>query len=192
MKPNDLEQFIAQERAQFDDAFPNLRVWAAIEKEMDSQQRGAAAMPVRRPWYQIAAAVALLLMAGGAGGAYLARQAGQPMAQSIIEDVAPEFSEMERYYNQQIGKRYAQLASFTQDKTLDADLQQIDNAMAELRQELAQVPPGKEEELVHQLMAQYRIKLDLLERILEQIEQFENQATGTTPANYHSSDETNI
>lgn len=190
MQKNDLEQFIQDNRDAFDDARPSLKLWAEIEKELDGEAAGASnihPLRSRRPWYQIAASVIILLTVGALGGSYLTQQNTQPTAQELIEQVAPEFGEMETYYNQRIQENYARLTTYTQDPEIDADLAQVDQAMAELRTELEQAPPGREQEIVQQLIESYRLKLDILERILEHIEANNNI---TTPDN--NSNETSI
>ncbi|MGH1436919.1 MAG: hypothetical protein ACRBG0_20945 [Lewinella sp.] len=188
MQQNDLEKFILDNRDAFDDARPSLKLWAAIEKDLNEEEAPSHAMRNRRPWYQVAATVLILLTAGGFGGAFLTQQTQQPTAQTLIEDVAPEFAEMEQYYNQRIKENYARLTTHTQDPEIDADLQQLDNAMAELREDLTNAPSGREEMIVQQLIESYRLKLQILERILERIENIDNSIT--TPDN--NSNETSI
>ena len=192
MQKNDLEQFIQNNREAFDDARPSLKLWAEIEKELGGQETASPSANIhplrsRRPWYQIAASVAILLSVGAFGGAYLTKQSHQPTAQALIEQFAPEFGEMEAYYNQRIQEDYARLTSYTQDPEIDADLAQVDQAMEELRAELENAPPGREEQIVQQLIESYRLKLQILERILEHIEANNNI---TTPDN--NSNETSI
>lgn len=182
MQNNDLEQYIKDNRESFDDAYPSLKLWAAIENELEEKASPPVRerqLQVRRPWYQIAAAVAILLSLGGLGGAYLTQQDQGLTAQEVLDEVAPDFSEIEQYYNQRIQERYVQLTSHTQDPEIDADLAQMDEAMNELREELAHAPPGREEQIVQQLMESYRLKLLILERILERIEELEGNASPT-------------
>ena len=189
MQNNDLEKYIKNNRDAFDDAYPSLKIWAAIEGELEEDAAPPAhKMRVRRPWYQIAATIAVLLSLGGIGGAYLSQQDQGTMAQQVLEEVAPEFSEIEQYYNQRIQERYVQLTSHTQDPEIDADLAQMDQAMLELREELAHAPPGREDQIVQQLMESYRLKLLILERILERIEELEGN---NVPTN-NNSNETSI
>ena len=186
MQQNDLEKFIQGNRDAFDDARPSLKLWADIERELE-QEKATPVVPIRRKtsWYQIAAAVLVLLTVGGIGGHYLGRQSIQPTdTMALIEQVAPDFVEMEQYYNQQIQQRYAQLTTYQSDPELDADLAQIDEAMDELRAELENVPPGREEQVVQELIATYRIKLQILERVLESIQ----SADDITPNNSNSNE----
>lgn len=186
MQQNDLEQFIQQNREAFDDAYPSLKLWSDIENKLDGDQSTKVQpLRVRRPWYQIAAAAAVLLLVGGVGGMYLT-QATQspPTAQEILEQFAPEFRETEQYYQAQIQERYAQLTAYTEDQDVKADLDQIDVAMQELRTELADAPPGREEQVVQELMDSYRLKLQILEHVIETIQQQDIQTT--SPQDYNN------
>lgn len=191
MQQNDLEKFILDNRDAFDDARPSLKLWTEIEKDLTEEKQTPASPSLRihRPWYQVAAAVLILLTVGGTGGAYLSQQQSQaPTAQALIEQVAPDFSEMEQYYNERIAESYARLTTHTQDPEIDADLKQLDQAMAELREDLANAPRGQEEIIVQQMIDSYRLKLQILERILERIETLDSSIP--TPDN--NSNETNI
>lgn len=182
MQQNDLEKFIQDQRQDFDDAYPSLKLWANIEKELDQKEELDQPVPMRaskRPWYQIAAAVLILISVGGIGGMYLA-QGQQPSAEELIAQIAPEFGETEQYYSNKIQQQYAKLTTHTRDPEIDADLAQVDQAMAELRQELLTAPKGREEQLVQELIESYRLKLQILERILEHIEQTKNISTNNS------------
>lgn len=169
MKHNDLEQFIDEQRAEFDDAYPSLKLWANIDKELGAEKKQLKLRAVR-PWYQIAAAALVLITLGGVGGMYLGSKQ-QPNVQALIEEISPEFTETAQYYNQKIDQHYATFTAYVDDPELDADLAQIDQAMADLKEELIDAPEGREEQIVQGLIDSYRLKLQILERVLERIEQ---------------------
>ena len=170
MKHNDLEQLIDGHRGEFDDAYPSLKLWANIEKELGDEAGGIKRLKPVRSWYQIAAAVLVLVTLGGIGGLYLGSHFQQTNVQALIEKVAPEFAETEQYYNQRIDQQYAKFTSYVNDPGLDVDLAQIDRAMADLREALIDAPDGREEQIVQELIDSYRLKLQILERVLEHIE----------------------
>lgn len=185
-----LEQFIQVHRQEFDDAYPPLKLWTEIERELDQEvkpvhKRPAVVRHMHR--WAVAASVLVLMALAGLGGHYLGQRTAEPTAQDILAQIAPDFAEAEVYYNQEIKERYAQLAGYTHDPQLDADLAQIDIAMEELRAELSKAPPGREEQLVHELIASYRLKLQILERVLQSLEN-----TNFTPNTNNNSDATNI
>jgi len=184
-KHNDLEQFIDEQRAEFDDAYPSLKLWADIEKELGDEKKNPQLKTVR-PWYQIAATVLVLVTLGGVGGMYVGHQYQPPTIEEILAKVSPEFSETAQYYNQKIDQEYTKFASYIDDPDLDADFAQIDAAMADLREELLHAPEGREEQIVQDLIESYRLKLQILERVLKRIE----QSNDITPNN--NSNETSI
>jgi len=185
MKQNDLEKIIHEHRDQFDDSYPSLKLWANIEKELEGKGKEKA-LKTQRPWYQIAATALILISLGGIGGMYLNEYNQTNSIQAMIDKVAPEFNEMEQYYSQRIDQQYARLTAYTNDPEIDSDLALVDQAMAELREELAHAPIGREGQIIEALIENYRLKLQILERILDQI----NQSTNITPNN--NSNETSI
>lgn len=170
---DNLESFIHDNREAFDHAYPSLRTWADIERTLDG--RADPTVAIRRAVYwRIAAAVLVLLTVTGVIGHYLGVRSAQRQELATIQSVAPEFLEMQDYYQQQVKERYAQLTQYHQDKTIDADLAQIDRAMEELRNELATAPRGREKQIVEDLIRNYQLKVQILERVLEQLRATDN------------------
>jgi len=166
MQRDPLEKFILQNRESFDDQTPSLKVWAGIERAISGARRR------RLAWVRtlaVAASVLVLLLAGGFMGAYINSNYAQPQA-SALETVDPEFGEMERYYQREIQSKLQQLASYDQAQSVRQDVAQLDEAMSELKQELRDAPEGREEEIVQNLIQNYRAKLLILERVLERIQ----------------------
>lgn len=168
-----LEKFISENRDDFDKAVPDLKVWAAIDKELSvaepPTQRTAKLVSFRRV-LSIAASVLLLLFAGGMGGSYLSNQ---NVAKDInsLADVAPEYEETERFFHQQIQKKTARLASYEKAETVEPDLQQLDEVFKELTVELANAPKGTEDEIINAMIKNYQAKIDILNRVLEKVEE---------------------
>lgn len=168
MQQDNLERFIQVNREAFDDATPGLKAWSEIDRALGQKQ--ARRINLRRTM-SIAAAVLLLLIAGGVIGNFLTRSlVGQTGPTAAVEKIAPGFSEMEQFYNQQLNQMYAQLANYPDTDGVKADLAQIDQAMEELKADLATAPKGTEEQIVHDLIESYRLKIDILERVLERME----------------------
>ena len=161
-----LEQFILDNREQFDDATPGLKVWAGIDKAVNARvQPRLQVIRVLRA----AAAVAILLTIGGIGGYYFSRPAA-PDAVAILQETDPEYFEMEQFYQDQINDKIQQLASYRRDNTVLTDLQDVDKAMEELKQELINAPKGKEQEIIANLIQSYQTKVAILEMVLERME----------------------
>jgi uncharacterized membrane-anchored protein YhcB (DUF1043 family) len=162
MPQDRLEEFIVVHRKDFDDAIPSLKVWAEIDSHLDKVKP----MRRRKAWMytRIAAAVVFLLIAGGVIGNFITADKNQPVA------LSPELQEMEAFYSQQFQKKYAQLTSLYQDETIENDLSQVDVFLEELKQELATAPKGSEERIIENLIQSYQLKIQILDRVLERIQ----------------------
>ncbi len=173
LKETEIEHFIRSNKSSFDTDIPNLKVWAAIEKR--------TAKTVIKPnafkqWaLRIAAAITLLIIGGG-GGFYLkTRQEAKELAQTV-EQIAPDFREAEQFYAQKVQTQLVKLASFqpTTDPSVLADLQQIDAVQKELKQELDDAPNATREEIVKHMIENYKIKLGILERVMQHLDEHQN------------------
>ncbi|MEL6922637.1 MAG: hypothetical protein AAFO94_01230 [Bacteroidota bacterium] len=162
-----LEQFIREHREDFDQATPNLRVWAALNKNLSEQQPA----PKRRrlmPLLRIAAAVVLLLSIGAAAGVYFS-QPEQSETEWLAEQF-PEFSETQAYYVQQVSEKMNQLQQYNYVSPINEDLIEIDGFIEELRQQLSETPRGSEATIINAMIQNYRTKLEILERVLNRLE----------------------
>ncbi|MBI5915947.1 MAG: hypothetical protein HY842_11255 [Bacteroidetes bacterium] len=161
---DNLEKFILENRAAFDTAVPDLKVWSDIGRSLEQR-------PLRRVvWMKrlrVAAAVALLLTAGGAMGAYLANSGKEVKS---LADVSPEHAEMERYFNSEVNEKLAQLASYQQDGFVQADMQELDEVYEQLKLELETAPAGADEQIVQAMIENYQTKINILEQVLEKVQ----------------------
>jgi hypothetical protein len=170
-----LEQFICEHRSDLDAAVPDVRVWEQITRNQ-AVAATASAPTLKVTWVhralRVAAAIALLITGAGMGIWYTQYQNNQ-MAGLRLGDVSAEYAELERVYEQDIAAKQAQLVNFKQvanTADIEADLQQIDQAMNELRVELANVPPANREQVVRAMIGTYKTKLNVLQRVLEDLE----------------------
>ncbi|HKK74051.1 MAG TPA: hypothetical protein VJ953_03175 [Saprospiraceae bacterium] len=179
-----LEKFINDNRSAFDNEVPSLKVWAAIDRA--ANQKEARRL---RLWknLRVAAAVAVLLIAGGVAGSYLTQANQGNSATAILQETAPEYFEMEAYFQNQINNRVNQLVRYDPDAQVLQDLDQIDQAMLELKEEIRTAPEGQEQEIVENLIQNYQMKIAILERVLEKME-----STVPTKTNKKDQDEISI
>lgn len=176
---DNLEQFINNNRADFDDAVPSLKAWAEIDKVISSQKSKVITL---RKVLAIAASVLILLVAGASLGAFISNGSNDDLAAQLSE-IAPDFVEAEQYYQQKIDRKYQQLASYSHDQTIEEDLSQLDELMNELKAELIVAPKGKEEEIVESLIESYQTKISILERVLDRIQFTHPQQNSKTKDN---------
>lgn len=176
---DNLEQFINNNRADFDDAVPSLKAWAEIDKVISSQKSKVITL---RKVLAIAASVLILLVAGASLGAFISNGSNDDLAAQLSK-IAPDFVEAEQYYQQKIDRKYQQLASYSHDQTIEEDLSQLDELMNELKAELIVAPKGKEEEIVESLIESYQTKISILERVLDRIQFTHPQQNSKTKDN---------
>ncbi|MFN4253960.1 MAG: hypothetical protein ACK4Q5_03005 [Saprospiraceae bacterium] len=178
-----LESFLTENRTHLDTAVPDLRVWANIEKTLPATQPAmrVAHLNFGRQLMRAAAAIALIISCFGAGMWYARNgSGGEGMAMS---EVSNEYAELENYYRRDISAKQEKLASFASqnDPVLD-DLAQLDNMMAELKHELANVPEGNREQVIRAMIDNYKAKTAILEKVLEHI-QHQNQEQSNSVKN---------
>ena len=171
----DVENFVRANRVDFDTEIPNLKIWAAIDKTVNkTANKTAENRLLYRQWFgRIAAAIALLIV-GASGGFYLkTKQEAREIAQTV-EQIAPDFRQTEQFYKQKVQAELVKLASFQPeaDPSVLADLKQIDDVQKELKQELDDAPVSAREEIVKRMIDNYKIKLGILERVLQHLEEY--------------------
>jgi phosphoglycolate phosphatase-like HAD superfamily hydrolase len=171
-----LETFVRNHRDELDHATPDLRVWEQL-----AQTTVAPVAPMRVAWrsrlLRVAAAVALLVVGAGIGVWY-AQQQQEAVAGLRLGDVSAEYAELEQHYERDISAKKEKLAQFTsiaQTDDIQADLDQMDKVMNELRQELANVPPANRKQVVRAMIDNYKAKTNILQRVLESLEQQQQQ-----------------
>ena len=166
LKPElDVEAFIEDNRTDFDTEIPNLKIWAQIDKVVNHP---AQRRHILRGWLWRSAAAVALLIVGATVGIGLYEKRANTVA---VEQVAPDFKDTEKYYNQQVQAKLTKLATYQNtDPSVFSDLKQIDEIQEELKAELGNAPMSTREEIVRRMIENYQIKIGILERVLENIE----------------------
>lgn len=162
-----LVQFIAKNRLAFDEQTPAAtlidRMLPSGKSPLAVSKKPSAYSPA---WWLHAAAVLLLIGAGLFAGRTIGYQAAQDDYLAVISQIQPDFPEAEAYYQQNIAAMSAVVYQQTPDPRLITDLEDMDRAIKELRQELLQVPRQQQATVVADLIKTYRIKLEILQNIL--------------------------
>jgi hypothetical protein len=172
---SDLEKHIIENRDRMDTAEPSSGHLKRFRKGLRQQEQ----RPVRkinfRHALQIAASLAIILTSGivivktGKGGNKIA-----------VHPVVEEFQETTSFYARQVNERYDDIAAIPFDsekeqEILLSELSEMDEYYKELLQEL-DANPG-DERVMNALIQHYRIKLQVLDQIIEQLSQFKNPNT---------------
>jgi len=88
-----------------------------------------------------------------------------------LQEISPEYGEMESKDQKEINQKHARLASYDYDESINDDLMDLDMTLEELRKELINVPKGSEEQIVEAMIRNYETKIRILEIVLEKIDQ---------------------
>jgi hypothetical protein len=187
---DEIDSFVRSNRASFDTEMPNLKVWAAIDKRLPQTVEKPVELSIEKTvekasekttekrfalkqWaFRIAASLTLLFIGAGAGFYFKTKQEAVEIAQTV-DKIAPDFREAEQFYSQKVQNQLVKLTSFqpTTDPSVLADLKQIDEIQKELKQELDDAPNATREEIVKHIIDNYKIKLGILERVMQHIEE---------------------
>ncbi len=174
----DVEAFIEDNRADFDTEIPNLKIWSQIDKVIN---RGTERRQILRGWLWRAAAAVALLVLGATAGILLNEKREDVVAAREVEQVAPDFQDTEKYYDQQVKAKLTRLASYQNtDPSVFSDLKQIDEIQKELKAELDNAPTSTRQEIVRRMIENYQIKIGILERVLEHVEDNPSQNWNNT------------
>jgi len=170
MKMDNLEQFIRDNREEFDTAVPSLKIWSELDKQLPQPavKKEAKRISIRR-FLSIAAAVTLLIGFGIGIGFTLSPSSDQGAV--TLSDLSPEYAEVEQYYATQVDSKLARLASYkATTPEIQADLAELDQWMQDLQKELSIVPKSKEEAVVNDIIDLYKTKVAILEKLLDSIQ----------------------
>lgn len=178
-----LEKYIRQHRAQFDEARPSAMLWDKIAAALDTPDETPAPLQVvhkrntlRLTWQQYAsiAAIGLLLLAiGGALGSYWTERTmpiSAPMALSL-GDINDEYAELEHHYQQQVRVHLTALEALdAPHQDLLQDIEELNAAFEELKQELGRSTTQTDEEIIHAMIENYQTRIEILERVRERLQ----------------------
>ncbi len=146
--------------------------WENIDKQL--QKKKTAKIVPLWGWsttMKVAAAVVLLVTAAFV---FFWTGANPSSQQPTLSMVSDEMAETEEYYTMMISEKMGEIEQNEQwvDKEVVRDMLALDQAYTELRTDLADNVDN--EEVIHAMIVNYKIKLDILDRILAQIKEAKN------------------
>ncbi len=155
-----LEQFIQQNRPDFDTEQVPAEIWSNLETNLPKGRR------IRLiPILSKAAAVLLILGIGVLLGTYMANSNNN---ERTLSDISPEYAEVENYYTQQVKNNINQLESKGVDAKVLEDVQELEKEFEKLKKELGRTK--NDEQIVHAMIENYRTKINILQRVLNRID----------------------
>ncbi len=171
-----LEEFIRQNRSGFEEEGPGPDIWARLEKQLPQpkKEKGRVVAMMARHWWKAAILVALLANAG-----LLLKYMNTKQEVAVV---IPEIREMETYYSARIEQKLEELKQLPATETgLDSltmhELELRNDTYKMLEKELA-ANPGNER-IRAAMIRYYQMKLDLLEKILDEHGKYTNDSPST-------------
>ena len=186
--PDRLEDFIRDHREDFDVHEPSPGLWEKILPEEESSTPYTASSSWSVIWK--AAAVVAIILSSYAIWQNLQVEQGFTIAgldtifgrqeEPKQEDFAaiPELAEAELYYNTQVNTMLNELDAYNDEypgvkEDVEVDLAELDKVYNELRQDLKEDIANPE--IIEAMIQNYRLKLNILKDILEQIKKSNNE-----------------
>jgi len=167
---SDLEKYLIENRHRFDLDEPEQGHFERFRAQLGNERNR------RNPFItflQVAASVAVLLTSGLV--IFQQNRSGDKMA---VRDLPAEVEEASDFYARQVNYRYEQISGFKfesekEKEILLEELTEMDGYYKQLLSDL-DANPG-DERAINALITHYQTKLEVMDQILEQLNQFKNQ-----------------
>ena len=127
-------------------------------------------------WLRVAAAIAMIFAGSTAGIYFLTGNKSE--VDQYSSELYNEIRETEQYYSQMVSERYDELRPFLASnqvakEMLTADMEELDEVYNELKEDLKD--NASNPEVIEAMILNYRVKLEILEEVLNQLKEKENQ-----------------
>jgi len=167
-----LEDFVKQHQEQFDLHEPDPSIWLKINPA--NAPAGRDRTPLR--WLRVAAAIAMIF-AGSTAGVYFLT-GNRADTDQLSNEMYLEVLETEQYYSHMVSQRYDELKPYLASdpvvkEMLTSDMEELDEVYTELKEDLKD--NASNPEVIEAMILNYRVKLEILEEILNQVKEKENQ-----------------
>ena len=149
------------------------QAWQRIEIGLDTAFDTAPAL-VHTWWKRAAGVAAALILA--AAFVMLWQRGDRANTNPTLSMVSPDLAETEQYYTMLISEKLLEIEANGQhiDPAVIRDLKSLDQAYSELRSDLGDNLDN--DEVITAMITSYKIKLEVLDRILVQIKEVKNEA----------------
>lgn len=168
MEKDKLKDHIAENRADFDIYdFDASEVWNGVSESLGDAAPSTVQVPVKYMWR---AAAAVLFLIGIS--AYLLLQNQYLQHETLaLNKVSSELAEAHEYYGTLITAKMAQIGvrRNEMEPSIYQDIDALDTAFSELREDLKD--NADNEEVINAMIYNYKLKLEILEKILSEIDE---------------------
>ncbi len=167
-----LEKLIKENRSSFDDLTPPSDMWSNIEGKLATNRKISPKTII----YRISGAAAILIVAIFSYTLVFSDRAQNDQLSAMNNEIL----ETEQYYNLKVLQKKEQVFKLTSSqpeikKDIEEELALLDTAMLELKNDLKENISNTE--VVEAMIQNYRMKLQILEDILQYIEPQEKKET---------------
>jgi len=175
MKQDKLEKFILENREEFDDLVPDLKIWDKIQDNIEP----ARVIPWRDYLWK-AAAVLVIFTASYFFHDFIGKNKTDNPTESTLagipgqeeEESIEMLLEAEAYYSAQINNRKQEVFRLAGDNPqlindINVEFEELDQVLQELRNDLKDLTAT--EEIIEAMIQNYRLKLNILEEMLYQL-----------------------
>jgi hypothetical protein len=194
-----LEDFIKENRSEFDSEEPSPKVWKTIEKQVAEPEKKSGSKITLFSRWLIAASV---VIAVSAGAYLLLRQNNQrPLSDSdnqgqnpveqnnILDEINPTYAKEVYHFTQLIELKQNELKQIGKDqpelyRQFMGDITTLDSAYKTLRKELPANP--NREQLLEAMIQNLQLQTDLLNQQLRVIKQIKQSKTSSNESNFKS------
>ncbi|SMD35474.1 hypothetical protein SAMN04488029_2535 [Reichenbachiella faecimaris] len=165
METNDLKNFIDVNRESFEIYDYPQEDWPSISDKLDQSEKRAKSVVIPLKYVWRSAAV-FLLLTGAAF--YMSWVNWNNQAQEVM--MSSELQEAEYYYGELIATKVAHISQLDHnaEQVVFRNMETMDQAFNELKSDLKD--NADNEEVIHAMIDNYKIKLEILEQIIEQLE----------------------
>ena len=169
---DDLKHHIQENREDFElYSLDADALWKGIEEELDQRKTRFISW---KAGLRIAASIALIFVVS-IGVIRITGNAERYADGISLKDISPELAEAEFYYNRLVEEKFEIITSshMELDAVIKSEFQMLDSAYVELKNDLKDNVDN--EEVINAMIQNYRIKLQILEQILDNIQSNEDK-----------------
>lgn len=198
---NQLEQFVRDNRDQFDSDEPSPQVWKKLEKQLSPQKKEKKQGKVfAMRFLRLSVAAAIIILAGfGVYSLLKSDKKGIDTAQTttlapgsnedILNKINPAYAKEVYHFTQLIELKQSELKQLEKDnpqlyKQFLGDINKLDSSYNALKKELPDNP--NREQLLEAMIQNLRLQADLLNQQLEIIHQIKNSKSNSDESNSKS------
>ena len=165
-----LKKYVDKDRASFDVYDEDLSgLWGQIEQRLDSHTTSDDKVVEKKTTLRYLWRVAAMFVLVSAVGMTVWLQSANSRSDDILYRISPELAEAEAFYNDLIAEKLTIIrASLPDSDFYQADFNMLNEAYDDLKKDLKD--NADNEEVVQAMITNYKIRLSMLERILEALD----------------------